>query len=132
MKIVILSLTLILLSFGCTENNTNSNIRVYRKSISSLSKSIDENRDVISNLLVKRGIEKFIKKDYDGSVDDFNEALQYKREVTSIYKLIIISKMWQKFKKNDTWLQFEKQDIANIIDEVYPSNITKPTVDEII
>ena len=132
MKILLLSIALILLSIGCTKNNTNKKVKVERKSISSLTKSIDENRYIISDLLVKRGIEKFIKKNYTGSIDDFKEALQYKNEVSSIYRLIIISKMWQKFKRDDTWLNFRKEDIANIIDEVYPNNITKPSVDELI
>ena len=97
------------------------------------SKAIESNNKEAEDLYIGRGMQRFIMKDYSGSIQDFKDALRYDSKNNQAYNLIITSKIWQKYNVNGIWSKFEKEDISSIINEVYPIDITnKSSVEEFI
>ena len=95
-----------------------------------LSQLIKSQENEMAGLYHLRGMSKFIIKDYDGSIADFENAINEYHGNSEIYKQIIISKIWQKYNNDGVWLEFTTADIAEIIDEVYPTDIEKPNAEE--
>lgn len=98
-----------------------------------LNKGIETKNNEIERLLMERGISYLNKRDYTSSIRDFEEAVKYDPGDGEIYKMIVHSRLSQKYYVNGTWLNFGQQDIAQIIDAVYPADYkNRPSVDELI
>ena|ERR1035437_73151 len=102
-------------------------------SIIVLNKAIESNNKERAQLFIERGIQHLNMKNYTGSTLDFEEALKNDSKDNQIYRLIVHSKLSQKYFINDNWSKFEQEDIARIINEVYPADVNnRPSVDEFI
>ena len=102
-------------------------------SIIVLNKAIESNNKERAQLFIERGIQHLNMKNYTGSTLDFEEALKYDSKDNQIYRLIVHSKLSQKYFINGNWSKFEQEDIVRIINEIYPADINnRPSVDEFI
>jgi len=98
-----------------------------------LNRAIESTYKQTSRLFIERGIANLNMKDFAGSTRDFEEALNYDSTDNQLYRLIVHSKLSQRYYVNGAWLKFEQGDIASIINEVYPAGFkNKPSVDEFI
>jgi tetratricopeptide (TPR) repeat protein len=98
-----------------------------------LNKAIESNNKGTANLFAERGVAYLNKHDYDSSTRDFENALKYDSTDNQLYRLIVHSRLSQRYYVNGTWLKFEQGDISSIINEVYPVVYkNKPSVDEFI
>ncbi len=95
-----------------------------------ISKFIDKNKKEMADLYNFRGNINFILKDYDASIEDYEKSIQYNSENIRLYNQIVFTKLWRTYYKNGEWADFTDGDISRLIDEVYPKNIEKPSVDE--
>jgi len=98
-----------------------------------LNRAIEFHNKETAHLFAARGVEYLNKHDYENSVGSFEEALKYDTNDRQLYKMIVQSKLKQRYYINGAWLNFDKGDLANIINEVYPADYkNKPSVDEFI
>ena len=98
-----------------------------------LSNSIEKKKLDIAKLLVGKGMFRFINGDYAESIEDFKSSLKYNPQNQQSYDLIINSIIWQKYFKDNVWMNFGSEDVIKIIDEVYPANFAnKPSYEKFI
>jgi tetratricopeptide (TPR) repeat protein len=95
-----------------------------------ISRVIDKNKKEMADLYKLRGSTNFILKDYDASIEDFEKSIQYNSENIQLYNQIVLTKLWKTYYKNGKWKDFTEEDISYLIEEVYPENIEKPSIDE--
>ncbi|MFZ1288842.1 MAG: hypothetical protein WAR79_02035 [Melioribacteraceae bacterium] len=94
-----------------------------------ISSLIEEEKKEMFNFYHTRGMVKFNLKDYESAIEDYNNSLKTNGENKLIYNSIIIAKMWKEYYKDDQW-NLTEEDIVKLINEVYPDNKDKPSVDE--
>jgi tetratricopeptide (TPR) repeat protein len=114
-------------------SNTYDRMNERDSSILLITEKIQTHKDALENLYIFRGMEHFVMSDYDSSIQDFKSALNFNPGNKRIYKMIVTSRIFQKYNHNGSWLNFGKKDVTNIIDKVYPKDfVNKPSVDEFI
>jgi len=114
-------------------SNTYDRMNERDSSIRLITQAIQSHNDALENLYIFRGMENFIMNNYDGSIQDFKSALSFNSRNKRVYKMIVTTMIFKKYNHEGSWLSFDKKDVANIINEVYPKDFSnKPSADEFI
>ncbi|NOG96879.1 MAG: tetratricopeptide repeat protein [Ignavibacteriae bacterium] len=95
-----------------------------------LTKSIEKYEKGLAEFYQARSMNYFILKNNDMAIEDVKNAIEYDPSNTILYKQLVFLTIYKKFNTPSGWLEFAEKDIAKIIDDVYPDEMEKPTVDE--
>ena len=100
--------------------------------ISYLNEEIEKRNKLLEILIYNRGMVKTLQNDKEGAIEDFENAIRLFPNNRKAYNNIVTLKLEKEYFVNNQWVPFTKDDIQKIINEVYPENEYKPTIEEYI
>ena len=100
--------------------------------MSYLNEEIEKRNKLLEILIYNRGMVKTLQNDKEGAIEDFENAIRLFPNNRKAYNNIVTLKLEKEYFVNNQWVPFTKDDIQKIINEVYPENEYKPTIEEYI
>ena len=100
--------------------------------MSYLNEEIEKRNKLLEIFIYNRGMVKTLQNDKEGAIEDFENAIRLSPNNRKAYNNIVTLKLEKEYFVNNQWVPFTKDDIQKIINEVYPENEYKPTIEEYI
>ena len=100
--------------------------------MSYLNEEIEKRNKLLEIFIYNRGMVKTLQNDKEGAIEDFENAIRLFPNNRKAYNNIVTLKLEKEYFVNNQWVPFTKDDIQKIINEVYPENEYKPTIEEYI